>query len=145
MGCLTLDWTVPATRVQALLVRSRSDGKVDSLTVRRALVQSLRCDVACLVDGEGGLVAALFLFRAVDHIEIALAVAPLSPRQAATLLPCALRLFRLTVARAAHCDGKPIRARVRRGHEPGRRLSRLLGLAPAGGDDAIEIWEGHRG
>jgi hypothetical protein len=49
---------------------------------------------------------------------------------------------RLILSRLAHVEGLRIRARVRAGYEPGRRLARLTGLHLAGADAAgNERWE----
>jgi len=51
------------------------------------------------------------------------------------------RIARLTLAKASETTGMRIRASVRKGHLPGRKLARLAKLEPAGEIGGFEIFE----
>lgn len=84
-------------------------------------------------------IAVLGLYPAGDHVEAWLVGDPDGARP--HLLAIA-RHARLTLAVAREHQSAPIRAHVRWGHEPGRRLARLVGFASAADDAApFERWE----
>jgi hypothetical protein len=56
-----------------------------------------------------------------------------------------VKLARLTWRRVAQDQPVTLRALVRVGHEPGRRLARLVHMQPVGEADGLEIWEWSHG
>lgn len=108
-----------------------------SISARAAILQAARAENVGFYDGDR-LIACALLYQADDgSFELLFACLP----EADTYLTPIIRHARLTRARLADTAGIRIRARVRVGHAPGRRLALLCGLAPAGSDGGFEIYE----
>lgn len=120
-----------------------ADTGVGKLTpIRAAILQAARAEaIGYAVDGR--LIAAALLYPLPpqspgdDPRELAFACLPALRGH----LPALIRSGRLTLLRLAEIKGLRLVARVRVGHEPGRRLARLLGMACTGADAGFEQWE----
>lgn len=145
---MTLRAVTPAP-IGDVLELYAAGGQAKPLTVSAAILQAARAETIGFYAG-GVIVAAALLypcdpeFAGEDLRELVFACRP----QAARHLVAILHIARLTRLRLAEIADLRIRARVRAGHAPGRRLARLAGLAHAATAGGLEDWEwrsGHGG
>jgi hypothetical protein len=117
-------------------------GATKPLEIRAAMLQAARSESLCFYAGERLIAAALFYpvppaAAGDDPRELAFACLP----EAARHLPTLIHTARLTLTRFAQIDGLRLLARVRVGHEPGRRLTRLIGFIHTDTAGGFERWE----
>jgi hypothetical protein len=110
------------------------------------MLQAARSECLAFYAGERLVAAALFYpappqSPGEDRRELVFACLPETARH----LPTLIHTARLTLARLAHVEGLRIVARVRVGHEPGRRLARLIGFSHAATAAGFEAWEWSNG
>jgi hypothetical protein len=134
---------VPLDELIVLLAPARAlKPGYGSLLSRAAILQGARSEtIGFYLDGR--LIAAITLYPLdperprEDLREASFACLPEASAHMTGVIRHA-RLIRLRLAE--HADVR-IRATVLKGHEPGRRIARLIGLRPAGETGAFELWE----
>lgn len=124
-----------AVPLPELLELYTTDGRAKPLHVRAAILQAARSESVGWWDGNRLLAAALLYPLAPGLCELVFACRPEAGRHLVAIIHSA-RLIRADLP-----DDLRIRATVRTGHAPGRRLARLCGFQPAGTAGLFEHYE----
>lgn len=127
----------------ALTALAFPGGYASARLLQAVVLQAAGGESAALVDGEGRPVAAFGLFRwgaegdGRLNVEMWLMVG----RAAIPHLTTLRRFCRLALQRLSQDQPVTVWAAVREGHEPGRRLARLVGMRLSAAADGLERWE----
>lgn len=134
--------TITDPPLPAILDLWAASGAMKPIEARAAMLQAARSEAIGYYAG-ADLIATALLYPLPPQSpgdeprELAFACVP----EIRNHLPALIHSGRLTLARLAHIDGLRLLARVRVGHEPGRRLARLIGMAHAATERGFELWE----
>lgn len=113
------------------------NGLTKPLEFKAALLQAARGESVGIYAGDQ-IVAAVILYPvAPGEYEAAFACLPAAVHHLVPIFHAA----RSIRARLAETGRFTVRAHVRAGHEPGRRLARLCRMTLIGSDDGYEIWQ----
>lgn len=106
-----------------------------------AIIQAARSERIGFFDRDwGDLVAVAMLYPRTDEVDVYELPFACRP-DAARHLVGIVRTARLMQRRLGHIDNLTIRATVRVGHQPGRRLAKLCGFKPARVRRGFVHWE----
>jgi len=135
----------PAPMVETMALH-RQDLRMRRLTAKVLILQLHKSETFGLVDETGRLLATIGFLPLVperdgeDLLELWFLCAPELGRHILRLA----RLARLTFRRMSDSGEVRIRALVRAGHAPGRRLAALCGMVLEGDEGGLERWEWSR-
>lgn len=131
---MTLHVVAPAPVEDVVLLY---DGALKPPLAKAAILQAARSHAIGFYEDEAIVAAALLYPRAPDLLELVFACRPRAGRHLTAIVHTA----RLTRSALAHHAPLTVRATVRAGHEPGRRLARLCGLHRVRETGGFEHWE----